>query len=422
MKKQFLQITTVLLMALIACTSVHAQTFPQPEGFVSDFAKLLSQEVRDSLNAELVRFRDETTVEIAVVTVPNLGGSNIDTFAVRLGDEWKVGNKDSLNGIVFLIALAERKMCIRTAPGVKNVVTDDKNEYIRLTVIRPFLKANDWTNGVVRGTHAIMDVIHAARTAQSAPVHTPHPWTTQDTLILLIIIGAVILLIVIIVAIRRVRACNEVLKRKDGVVERLDKLALKMSDPEMSDNTRRSIRKLQDRLKPIRDLLRDSSGVKWVSTRDELNSIEWYVSNTESAYESDQAYAKKAREEGPVLMEKLPEKLRRLEKKLKGGKQSEEASQLLAHAQQEYARARSIRAQACSGGGMGILDWIIVFAILDAIVDDSSRAVEHHDYANTTHHPSYGGHQQSDQTASDTVDSFGGGGQFSGGGGGSNDF
>ncbi len=55
---------------------------------------------------------------MAVVTVKSLEGDDIDDYAVRLFEKWKIGKKGKDNGVLFLVALDERKMRIEVGYGL----------------------------------------------------------------------------------------------------------------------------------------------------------------------------------------------------------------------------------------------------------------------------------------------------------------
>ena len=55
----------VFAVVLFFATSVSAQQYPKPTGYVNDFAKLLTHQQGASLNDELAAFEKKTTIEIA---------------------------------------------------------------------------------------------------------------------------------------------------------------------------------------------------------------------------------------------------------------------------------------------------------------------------------------------------------------------
>jgi uncharacterized protein len=74
-----------------------AADFPSPQGYVSDFAGLLSDTGKTELEAGLSQLARDTTAEIAVVTIDSLDGDSIEEYAVSLFEEWGIGTKEEDN-------------------------------------------------------------------------------------------------------------------------------------------------------------------------------------------------------------------------------------------------------------------------------------------------------------------------------------
>src|SRR4030042_6349603 len=86
------------LLVLATGGAVFAQTFPNPQGYVNDFAGLLSTEGREQLESQLSRLEQDTTAQVTVVTIKSLEGSTIEDYASRLFESWGIGKKGQDNG------------------------------------------------------------------------------------------------------------------------------------------------------------------------------------------------------------------------------------------------------------------------------------------------------------------------------------
>ena len=84
-----------LLLPIIVPLVVFAYVNPgKPSGFVNDFAGLLNDSQRQQLEQKLSAFEKSTGNEISVVTISNLGGDTIESFAenfLRIGESAKKG-------------------------------------------------------------------------------------------------------------------------------------------------------------------------------------------------------------------------------------------------------------------------------------------------------------------------------------------
>ena len=90
MKMKFFKIFISLL--ILSNLSFAEEEFPQYQGFVNDFAQKFTPEYKRNLSLILQVFRDKLGVEMVVVTMPSLGDSDIDDYATRLYEKWKIGN------------------------------------------------------------------------------------------------------------------------------------------------------------------------------------------------------------------------------------------------------------------------------------------------------------------------------------------
>ncbi len=148
-----------LVLAAIVFTAVAspllAQTFPQPQGYVSDFAGLLSASGKNRLETQLSLVEKETGAEIAVVTVKSLDGMSIEEYASRLFEKWGIGKKGKDNGVLFLTASDERKVRIEVGYGLEAVITDARAGRILDNEVLPAYKRGDYEAGIIAGINAI---------------------------------------------------------------------------------------------------------------------------------------------------------------------------------------------------------------------------------------------------------------------------
>jgi len=154
-----------VLIVLIACLAflmlpagniqVSAQDFPALTGYVNDSADLLSPQGKDELESQLARLEKDTTAQVFVATVKSLGDDSIEDYASRLFEQWKIGQKDKDNGVLFLVALDDRKMRIEVGYGLEPVITDGRAGRIRDDDVIPLFKKNDYEGGIKAGVASI---------------------------------------------------------------------------------------------------------------------------------------------------------------------------------------------------------------------------------------------------------------------------
>jgi len=133
--------------------------FPAPAGPVTDRARILDQGTMQQLEQIIENVRARTTAEIAILTVATTGPLPISDYAVGVFDAWKIGKRGQDNGLLFLVAVEDRRMWITTGYGLEGILPDAKIGAIRDRVILPFFRAGRYGEGILQGTQALAQVI-----------------------------------------------------------------------------------------------------------------------------------------------------------------------------------------------------------------------------------------------------------------------
>jgi uncharacterized protein len=144
--------------ALLVAGIAAAAAIPANDGWVTDLAGLLTPEQERSLETLMQSYEAGTANEVALLTVPNLGGEPIERFALEVGRSWGIGKKERNNGALVVVAKDERKIRIEVGRGLEGSVTDSISGRIIRDVIAPRFKAGDYYGGLRSGIEAL----HAA--------------------------------------------------------------------------------------------------------------------------------------------------------------------------------------------------------------------------------------------------------------------
>ena len=154
-----LAIAALLLGSLAWSSPAAARTWPKPEGLASDFAKIIDPASRDSIEALARELREKTGAELAVVTLPDLGGDEIEPVAVDLFKAWGIGKKGTDEGVLILLAWKERRVRIEVGYGLEGILPDGLCGSIIRRVMAPELAAGRVGTGLLRGAQAVTGVI-----------------------------------------------------------------------------------------------------------------------------------------------------------------------------------------------------------------------------------------------------------------------
>src|SRR6185503_16076501 len=160
------------LSALVLTLPAWAAWKPPPlEGHVVDTAgKLTPTELRD-LDQRLERIRAQTGFEIVAFVVGSLEGQDIEDVAYATFNSWEIGRKGLDNGVLLVIAPAERRVRIETGKGVGGALTDLQSNDIILKTMAPLLKEDRFHDAIASGATAIAEALRpgAAPRPQQAP-------------------------------------------------------------------------------------------------------------------------------------------------------------------------------------------------------------------------------------------------------------
>jgi uncharacterized protein len=188
---------------LISCICVIASTCSwaaipvKPQGWVSDFAGILSDTAKSQVTALFSEVKKSTGAEIAVVTVSSLDGMSVEEYAVSLFKKWEIGEKGKDNGVLFLIAPNERKVRIEVGYGLEPVITNDQAGSIIRESILPFFKAGDYDQGTLQGSMQIASLITGKKFGPSSPILGSKPRSTSEPRTVKVVVMLLFVLFVI---------------------------------------------------------------------------------------------------------------------------------------------------------------------------------------------------------------------------------
>jgi len=145
------------LLLFILTSVVRALEVPSLRGYVNDYAGMISPTHRDRLEEELKAFEQSDSTQLVILTVPSLEGEALETFSIRVGETWKIGQKNKDNGIIVVVSKQERKIRIEVGRGLEGRLTDLLAGRIIDLVITPRFKRGDFDGGFQAGISALID-------------------------------------------------------------------------------------------------------------------------------------------------------------------------------------------------------------------------------------------------------------------------
>jgi uncharacterized protein len=149
----------VCLVFLLCLGNVSAQnmTVPSPVGdiYVQDFAQVLTESEKAEIRSLGRALEDKTTAQVAVLTVDTTGDQPIQEFSNTALRQYGIGSKSADNGVLIVLAMADRKVWIEVGYGLEGRLPDGKVGRILDEYTVPYLK-NQQPNLAIDQTYKII--------------------------------------------------------------------------------------------------------------------------------------------------------------------------------------------------------------------------------------------------------------------------
>lgn len=157
-------IAAAVLVAFLAsaATAQAGLAFPDLTGRVVDRAHILAPDDVRTLTALLAEHERRTSNQLVIVTLSGLQGTSIEDYGYQLGRHWGIGVKGRDNGVLLIVAPAERKVRIEVGYGLEGRLTDAESNRIIQTAILPRFRSGNMPAGIVAGARAIVSVLEGA--------------------------------------------------------------------------------------------------------------------------------------------------------------------------------------------------------------------------------------------------------------------
>ena len=155
----FLKLLVCFLFTQLSFAQFTIPEKPSIQTSVYDYANVLSATEKAQLEEKLIKYSDSTSTQIVVITIESLKGEDIGILTPKWGQTWGIGGTaKNDNGVLILLAKAERKIWISAGYGLEDRLTAGIGGEITRNIIIPEFKAGSYYKGLDKGTDALFDV------------------------------------------------------------------------------------------------------------------------------------------------------------------------------------------------------------------------------------------------------------------------
>lgn len=162
MKKFVSLAVTVCVLLLMLLPFASALDIPKPTAdfFVNDFANVISESDRRTMQNQGEKLYKACKAQVVVATVSTLGGSDLETYSLKMAREWGIGDKESNSGVLLLLAVSERKVRIEVGYGLEGALPDSKTGRILDTYGMDYFKVNEFSEGLAAVYNSLVNEVY----------------------------------------------------------------------------------------------------------------------------------------------------------------------------------------------------------------------------------------------------------------------
>ena len=194
-------VLSAILLTALALPAFAADIPAAPSGHaVLDQAGVLSQETIntvDSYNNAL----SSTGAQIAVLTVDFTGNLSIDDYALKVFNEWGIGDKKKQNGVLFLLVTGDQNYYCTLGTGLEGEITYSRLKSLLNDYAEPGFAKGDYDACVTEFTGAVYSELcslYGITPGEGQP--QPKPVENDDNAETMLILIVTVVLIVVAIA------------------------------------------------------------------------------------------------------------------------------------------------------------------------------------------------------------------------------
>jgi uncharacterized protein len=153
--------------------SINESPLPAPTEPVNDFAGVLDENTKQTLNQRIKDFKAKTNpqVVLAVAIVKSTGDRPIFDYSLAVSRGWKIGTKEDDNPSALLfVAIDDRKYFTQVSRNLEDELPDGVVGQLQRQYLVPAFKQGNYSKGVADTIEAYIRTIEAKGSGQPANI------------------------------------------------------------------------------------------------------------------------------------------------------------------------------------------------------------------------------------------------------------
>ena len=126
---------------------------------VVDTTGTLDATTRASLEAQASELLQRKGAQLQILIVPSTHPEEIETYAVRAFEQFKLGRKGVDDGVLLVVAKDDRRVRIEVGYGLEGAITDAQAGRIIQEYLGPKFRAGDYAGGITEASAMLVKLI-----------------------------------------------------------------------------------------------------------------------------------------------------------------------------------------------------------------------------------------------------------------------
>lgn len=182
-------VVAVALLLFLAGAKAQVQV-PELTRPVTDLTNTLSVQQASQLEHKIKAFEASHGSQLAVLIIDSTQPEDIAQFGIRVADAWKIGREQEDDGVILIIAKADRRLRIEVGYGLEGAIPDAVAKRIIEDFIKPHFRKGDFYAGIAEGIDRLMALIEGEQLPPPAKAKSvPQDGSLVMVLVIAIVIG-----------------------------------------------------------------------------------------------------------------------------------------------------------------------------------------------------------------------------------------
>ena len=155
------RLSAILFACALGWSALSAAQVAVPPltGHVIDQTGTLTAEQKAALEQTLAAFEARRGSQLAVLMVASSAPEEIEQYALRVAEQWKLGRRRVDDGAILVVAKNDRAMRIEVGYGLEGTLNDLTSKRIISETILPRFKSQDFYGGITAGVEQVIRVV-----------------------------------------------------------------------------------------------------------------------------------------------------------------------------------------------------------------------------------------------------------------------